>query len=51
MYELMYEQLTGGLLDLTVGVKGRKSSSFAMLIVCCSSSCCCGARVGSGGDD
>ncbi len=47
----MYEQLTSELLDLTVEVKGRKSSSFAMLIVCCSSSCCCGVRTNPGGDD
>jgi hypothetical protein len=47
----MYEQLTSDLLDLTVEVKGQKSSSFAMLVVCCSCSCSCGGRVGSGGDD
>jgi hypothetical protein len=47
----MYEQLTSELLDLTVEVKGRKSSSFAMLIVCCSCSCCCGARTGPGVED
>lgn len=44
----MLEHLTDELLDLTVEVKGRKASAFAMVLVCCSSSCCCGWR--GGGD-
>jgi hypothetical protein len=43
----MYEKLTSELLDLTVKVKGRKASAFAMVISCCSSSCCCGDRGGN----
>ena len=37
----MFEHLTSDLLDLSVAVKGRKASSFAMLLLCCSCCCCC----------
>lgn len=45
----MFEDLTSDLLDLSVAVKGRKASAFAMLVVCCSSCCCCSGF--NGGDD
>jgi hypothetical protein len=44
----MLDHLTEELLELTVEVKGRKASAFAMLVSCCSSSCCCSSR--GGGD-
>jgi hypothetical protein len=45
----MFETLTSDLLDLSVAVKGRKASAFAMLVVCCSCCCCCSGF--NGGDD
>jgi hypothetical protein len=40
----MFDRLTAELLDLTVDVKGRRTSSFAMLLSCCSCCSCCGTR-------
>jgi hypothetical protein len=43
----MLDHVADELLDLSVEVKGRKASAFAMLLVCCSSSCCCGFNGGN----
>lgn len=45
----MFEHLTDELLDLSVAVKGRKASAFAMLVTCCSCCCCC-SNFGGGED-
>jgi hypothetical protein len=42
----MFDTLTDELLDLSIAVKGPRTSAFAFVLTCCSSCCSCGARVG-----